>query len=121
MKRRSELGLVFAGAHFAHLTLILWLASLPTTTFGIPVIAFGGVGMVALATLTVTSFPTVRRAVGPQRWALLHRVGIHYIAFIFAYDWVTLFPKNPAVYGPLAGLLAAAYGLRALRLARTTR
>ena len=115
MKRRSELGLVFAGAHFAHLVLILWLAAQPSTAFGPLVVAFGGLGMLALLVMTITSFPKVRRAVGPRRWSLLHRIGLHYLAFIFAFDWVTLFPKNPPLYGPLAALLAAAYVLRFIK------
>ena len=112
MKYRGEFGLIFAGAHAAHLCLILWLASIPGTAFAATVIAVGGFGLVLVAALALTSFPGPTRALGPRRWKRLHRVGVHYLAGIFAFDWLSRLGRDPWVYGPLAGLLAAAYVLR---------
>jgi len=115
MKYRPEFGLAFAGAHLAHLAMILWLASLGGS-FPPIVVGVGGFGFVLLTAMAITSFPATAKAIGAARWRLLHRVGIHYIAGIFAYDWLTRLGSDPIVYAPLALLLAGAYVLGALSL-----
>lgn len=112
MKLRAEFGLAFVGSHVAHLGLIVWLGAKPEVTFTPVVVAFGGFGFVVLAALAATSFPATTRALGPQRWRLLHRFGIYYIAFIFAYDWIRGLTIAPLLYAPFALLLVAALAFR---------
>ena len=112
MKHRAEFGLAFVGSHVAHLGLIVWLGTQPEVTFAPSVIAFGGFGFVVLAALGATSFPATTRALGPRRWRMLHRFGVHYIAVIFAYDWINGLTAAPLLYAPFALLLVLVLALR---------
>ena len=88
MKRyKRELGLAFASALSAHLGLVAWLCQInampATSTFTVfrPAAA-------ATYRLALLSSKPLQQAVGPRSWWLLRTVGLHYIAFAFAKDFL---------------------------------
>lgn len=115
LRNRRYLGVSFAWAHGLHGLAIALLAlrlgdSLevdPTTRLG------GGLAYLLIAAMTLTSFDRTARWLGPHRWKLLHRAGLHWLWFIFALNWT-------ASVGVSLGYLPFAlitWGLLALRLA----
>jgi hypothetical protein len=70
-----------------------------------------------IAAMTLTSFDRTARWLGPQRWGLLHRAGLHWLWFIFALNWTTSLSVSLA-YLPFALLI---WGLAALRLTAAAR
>jgi DMSO/TMAO reductase YedYZ heme-binding membrane subunit len=72
-----------------------------------------------LVAMALTSTNRTAAWLGARRWNALHRIGMHWLWFIFAYDWVVLSLSSPG-YLPLAALSFGALGLRiAARRART--
>jgi methionine sulfoxide reductase heme-binding subunit len=63
--------------------------------------------------MAFTSFDRTARWLGPRRWGLLHRAGLHWLWFIFALNWTASVSVSLA-YLPLALITG---GLLALRLA----
>ena len=63
--------------------------------------------------MALTSFDRTARWLGPRRWKLLHRAGLHWLWFIFAQNWTARAIESPA-YIPLA---LAAWGALGLRVA----
>lgn len=114
LRNRRYLGLCFAWAHGLHGLSIALLALLLGDAFRVewPVLIGGGMAYVLIAAMALTSNDRAVRRLGPHRWALLHRVGIHWIWFIFAFDWTGLALEEPAAYGPAAALVWAAAALR---------
>jgi sulfoxide reductase heme-binding subunit YedZ len=87
LRRRRALGVVFGASMTMHVAFILALFRIhsperpPMVTdadfwIGIP-------GLVLVALMTATSFDALKRALGPVRWAKLHRTGLHVVWAIF--------------------------------------
>jgi DMSO/TMAO reductase YedYZ heme-binding membrane subunit len=112
-RNRRYLGVSFAVAHGLHgldialLGLLLGdgFEMLPATLYG------GGLAYVLLAAMTLTSFDRTARWLGPRRWKTLHRIGIHYIWFIFAQSWTGAAFQSPW-YLPFALATWGALGVR---------
>ncbi len=121
LRNRRYLGVSFAWAHGLHGLAIALLALLLGDAFEAdPVtIAGGGLAYLLIAAMAATSFDRTARWLGPRRWALLHRAGLHWIWFIFALNW-TASVAISRVYLPFAALTwgAAALRLAALRVRR---
>jgi hypothetical protein len=123
-RRVREFGLAFAAAHLVHLGLVAWLTYIghapPRGTF-----IFFGIATVCTYSLALFSVSRLQRALGDSGWWLLRIVGLNYIAFAFAVDFLRL-PASAstkylmgylpfvllAVAGPVLRL--AAFGQRVL-------
>jgi methionine sulfoxide reductase heme-binding subunit len=114
VRNRRWLGLSFATAQAVHLAAIGLLARHLGPSFEIEPVSFAGgtLGYVFTAALAATSSDRAVAWLGPARWRLLHRVGIHWLWIVFA---VTEIPA--AALSPLHLLLAAlVVGAAILRL-----
>jgi len=118
-QRAREFGLAFASAHLVHIGLVIWLcwigAAPPVSVF-----VFFGIALIFTYALAFFSIGSLQRMLGPNGWWLLRTVGLNYIAYAFAKDFV----KEPlggglkhiaeylpfvvlAVAGPILRLLAS--------------
>ena len=88
-RRGRALGLAFAAAHMPHVALVGWLCWIGATPSA-EVFAIFGVAVLCLVLLVLCSIARVRRALGPAGWWWLQFVGMNYIAFAFAKDFVKL-------------------------------
>jgi DMSO/TMAO reductase YedYZ heme-binding membrane subunit len=114
LRNRRHLGVSFAIAHFLHLLDIALLGVLLGDAFHIePAVLYGGgLAYLLLLLMTLTSFDRSARWLGPRRWKLLHRAGIHWLWFIFTVlDWTPKAFESPG-YLPLALAGWGALGLR---------
>lgn len=111
LRQRPRIGLAFAGVQTWHALLILTMFStVPSFEPAPTVLVGGGIGFVAIAAMTVTSFRRPARAVGRRWWRRIHTAGTWWIAMIFAFDFFRPEPE----YLPFAGALAAGFALRAV-------
>ena len=111
---RRYLGVSFAWAHGLHALAIALLALLLGDAFEANAVTVvgGGLGYLLVAGMALTSFDRTARWLGPQRWALLHRAGLHWLWFIFALNWTGAAIATSLIYLPFAALTWAAAGLR---------
>jgi sulfoxide reductase heme-binding subunit YedZ len=120
-RNRRYLGVSFAWAHGLHAIAIAMLARRLGDAFeaDAATLVGGGLGYLLTAAMALTSFDRTARWLGPRRWALLHRAGLHWLWFIFALNW-TVLAASAAIYVPFAALTWGAAGLRfaALRARR---
>ena len=115
---RRSLGLGFAFAHFVHLAALISFFVMSGEDVATATLTGGGLGYVFVALLALTSNDASARRLG-RGWAWLHRIGVYYIWFIFAFTYFTRLPK-PAMPEPrwiYAILFALAVGALAFRLA----
>jgi len=115
VRNRRHLGVSFAWAHGLHGLAIAMLAVLLGDAFEVdPVtLVVGGLAYALLAGMTITSFDRTARWLGPHRWRILHRAGLHTLWFVFAFDWTVLAIRTPG-YLPFALAVWAAALLRLL-------
>jgi sulfoxide reductase heme-binding subunit YedZ len=115
VRNRRFVGVSFAWAHGLHGLAIILLAQRLGDAFEVDAATAlgGGLAYLLIAAMTLTSFDRTARWLGPRRWALLHRAGLHWLWFIFALNWTASVFVSLA-YLPFAVLT---WGLAALRLA----
>jgi DMSO/TMAO reductase YedYZ heme-binding membrane subunit len=123
---RRWFGLSFAWSHLVHAVAIIALVQLDPALFWTlsnPVsIAGGSTAYLFIALLAATSYDRMVKAIGPQRWAKLHRTGIWVIWLVFFVSNAKRIPGSGWYALPVAILLAAAFvRLRAPRLAFSRR
>lgn len=108
LKRHGrEFGLAFASAHLIHIALVGWLiqigASPPLGTF-----VFFGVALLWVYLLALFSIVRLQRMLGAKVWWLLRLIGLNYIAYAFATDFLRASPldsfKHLIGYFPFAVL-----------------
>lgn len=88
-----DFALAFATAHLVHVGLIAWLCWIGATpAFGVFLFFVPPLGVLYI--LALFSIPAWHKALGSTLWRLLRTVGMTYIAYAFAADFVT---------GPLSG------------------
>ena len=96
-RRVREFGLAFASAHLVHLGLVGWLSLIghapPRGSF-----IFFGIAAVCTYLLALFSLPRLQQALGASGWWLLRIVGLNYIAFAFAVDFLRLPASASAKY-----------------------
>ena len=88
LKRHARgFGLAFASALFVHLALVAWLTYIGATP---PLEVFLVFGIAALWTylLALSSIARLQQRLGPSRWWFLRVVGLNYIAYAFAVDFL---------------------------------
>jgi hypothetical protein len=114
-KRVRDFGLAFASAHLVHLSLVVWLcyigAAPPVATF-----VFFGIAAVWTYLLALLSIDRLHRAFGHRAWRLVNFIGLNFIAFAFAVDFLKA-PFQPDAkyllgYLPFVILAIAGPGLR---------
>jgi hypothetical protein len=120
-----EFGLAFASAHLVHIGLVAWLCLIgdapSVTTF-----VFFGIAVVWTYLLALFSIGRLHAVLGHRYRRVLSTVGLNYIAFAFAVDFVNHPPRFDVKYAvgylPFAGLAVAGPLLRlaalTLRLGR---
>ena len=95
--RVREFGLAFAAAHLVHLGLVARLsyigAAPPRNSF-----IFFGVAVFWTYLLALLSIDRLQHLAGPKGWPLLRTVGLNYIAFAFAVDFLRYPPHVSAEY-----------------------
>lgn len=114
-KYARELGLAFAAAELVHLGLVAWLCLIghtpPMRTF----VVFG-TAILFVCLLTLFSIASLRRVLGARGWWLLRAIGMNYVAYAFAIDFLR-HPlaggfRHAVLYWPFAALAVAGPGLR---------
>jgi hypothetical protein len=85
--RVREFGLAFASAHLVHLALVAWLtyigAAPPRGVF-----VFFGVAALWTYLLALFSIPRLQQSLGSKGWWFLRVVGLNFIAYAFAKDFL---------------------------------
>jgi hypothetical protein len=98
--RGREFGLAYAVAQTVHLGLVVWLFQIAVRPpLAGELFAFFVIGIVWTYLLAVLSFGDLTNALGPRVWRALRFVGLNYILFAFAFDFVPAAIRNPAHYG----------------------
>jgi hypothetical protein len=88
LKRRArEFGLAFASAHLVHLALVAWLTYIGAAP-PLGVFVFFGVAALWVYLLMLFSIPRLQQLLGPKGWWLLRVVGLNFIAYAFAKDFL---------------------------------
>jgi hypothetical protein len=82
-----EFGLAFASAHLIHIALVVWLtyigAAPPLGTF-----VFFGIAALWIYLLALFSIARLQQTLSSKSWWLLRVVGLNYIAYAFAVDFL---------------------------------
>lgn len=86
LRQRRYWGLGFAASHTVHLAALSTYLTVSSETPPIAILIGGGLGYVLLYAMALTSNTASMKAFG-ARWKLLHRTGIHYLWFIFAFSY----------------------------------
>jgi hypothetical protein len=88
-RRGRQFGLSFAAAHSVHLALILWLFHVspkqPVSDF---IIVQDGIGFGFMYLLVIFSFEFARKRLSPPVWRGVLNLGLEYIAYVFATDFI---------------------------------
>ena len=86
-RRAGEFGLAFASAHLVHIGLVAWITYIghapPRGTF-----VFFGVAVLWTYLLALFSISRLQQALGSRGWWFLRVVGLNYIAYAFASDFL---------------------------------
>jgi DMSO/TMAO reductase YedYZ heme-binding membrane subunit len=114
LRNRRYLGVSFAWAHGLHLLAIVMLALLLGDAFEseVPTIVVGGAAYLLMFGMAATSFDRSARWLGPQRWKLLHRSGLHLLWLVFAISFSGR-ATTSSLYLTLAILVWGMAGVRA--------
>jgi DMSO/TMAO reductase YedYZ heme-binding membrane subunit len=113
LANRRYLGVSFFVAHALHLDSIWMLSLLLGDSFamGAQSLYGGGLAYVFAAAMAATSSNRAVARLGPRRWSALHRAGIHYIWFIWAFTWLPATLASP-LYALFTALTLGAAGVR---------
>jgi hypothetical protein len=88
LKRRArEFGLAFSSALLVHLGLVAWLCLIGAAP-GVGTFVFFGIAAAWVYLLALFSIDGLRQALGPKSWWLLRVVGMNYVAYAFAVDFL---------------------------------
>src|ERR1700733_3193926 len=88
LKRRGrEFGLAFASAHLVHLGLVAWITYIGHAPAR-GVFLFFGIAVLWTYLLALFSIPRLQKALGSKGWWFLRVVGLNYIAYAFATDFL---------------------------------
>ena len=88
LKRHGrEFGLAFASAHLVHVGLIAWLCWIGAAP-GTGVFVFFGVALVFTYLLALFSIRRLQQMLNRTSWWLVRTVGMNYIAYAFAVDFL---------------------------------
>ena len=90
IKNRRYFGVSMAVSHLIHGIAIVWLLTVFPSAYQVNPVTLlgGGLGFVFIAALAATSSDAAFKALGRARWTLLHRSGVWYLWFVFAFTFV---------------------------------
>jgi hypothetical protein len=90
IKNRRYFGVSMAVSHFIHGIAIVWLLTVFPSAYQVnaTTLVGGGLGFVFIAAMAATSSDAAFRALGRARWTLLHRSGVWYLWFVFAFTFI---------------------------------
>ncbi|NIP16390.1 MAG: hypothetical protein GWM88_17245 [Pseudomonadales bacterium] len=101
VRHRRYLGLAMAVAHTVHFGyIVLYFRAVGELPDAITIV-FGGGAFVVMWLMALTSNDASVRRLG-ARWRRLHRGGMHYLWFIFAYTWLGVALVDPWYWGFVA-------------------
>jgi hypothetical protein len=86
-QRAREFGLAFASAHLVHIGLVGWLSYIGAVPSRGAFIFFG-IAVLWTYLLALFSIGHLQQTLGPKGWWLLRTVGLNYIAYAFAVDFL---------------------------------
>jgi hypothetical protein len=124
IKNRRYFGVSMAVSHLIHGIAIVWLLSAFPSAYQVnaTTLVGGGLGFVFIAAMAATSSDAAFKALGRARWQLLHRTGVWYLWFVFAFTFI----PDPeygwdATHALAVAAFAAAPLVRAAAYAKTRR
>ena len=99
-RRGRESGLAYAAAQLIHLGLVVWLFQISSRPpLSRELVVFFIIGIFWTYLLAVFSFGGLSKAFGSRGWRALRIVGLNYILFAFAFDFVPVAIHGNAHYG----------------------
>jgi|GEM_PF-543441 len=116
LRNRRWLGLAAALSHSVHLSYVVAAQMAANEPLDLVTLVGGGLGFVLFWVLGVTSSDTATRLLG-RGWKWLHRIGIHYLWFIFFITYAGAATSSPWLWVFVAALVFGA-GLRAFNTLR---
>jgi sulfoxide reductase heme-binding subunit YedZ len=111
LANRRQVGVSFAVSHFVHLLAILALTRF-TVVFGDATVVIAGLGYVAIAAMTATSFDRTAGWLGPRRWRRLHVGAGYFVWFVFLASYLPRTILESPAYAPFVVVLLAVLALR---------
>ena len=119
-----ELGLAFASAHQVHIALVVWLCWIGAAPAA-DVFRFFLPPLAVVYILALFSISALQKILGRTLWAVLRTVGMTYIAYAFAADFLTS-PLSGnrthiLMYAPFAAMSVAGPVLHAISLVPSLR
>lgn len=119
-----DFGLAFAAAHLVHIGLVAWLCWIGATP-AIEVFRFFVPPLAVVYILALFSMRSLQQVLGRMLWGLLRTVGMTYIAYAFAADFLTSplsgNTTHIVMYAPFAVLTVAGPVLHAISLVPSLR
>ncbi len=86
LRLRRRIGLAFAAAHTVHLGALTQATLLSGQAPDLATLVVGGGAFAMMFAMAATSSDAAQRALG-RHWRTLHRVGAHWIWFVFAFSY----------------------------------
>jgi DMSO/TMAO reductase YedYZ heme-binding membrane subunit len=112
MRNRRSLGLAFATAHTVHLAALIAFLRARNEVPDVLTLVVGGGAFVTMYVLAATSTDAAVRRLGPSRWKKLHRFGVHYLWFVFAFTYLGRLAEDAVFFAPFAALAVGVFALR---------
>jgi hypothetical protein len=92
LKRRArEFGLAFASAHLVHIALVAWLVHIGAAP-SLGTFVFFGIAVLWTYLLALFSIPRLQRILGSKGLWPMRVIGVNYIAYAFAVDFLRASP-----------------------------
>jgi sulfoxide reductase heme-binding subunit YedZ len=111
VRRRRAVGLAFAAAHTVHLVALVMYNVVTSQVPDTVTLIFGGGAYVAMFAMAATSNDASVRALG-RHWRTLHRVGIHWLWFVFTFSYAGRVAGGDLWFVPMLAAALGALGLR---------
>jgi len=85
LRIRPLVGVAFAGVHTAHLCMLVYRArTVADFELGVVDNLPGALTYAMIFAMVLTTFSGPRRALGPQAWRVLHKIGLYWVTLVFA-------------------------------------
>jgi DMSO/TMAO reductase YedYZ heme-binding membrane subunit len=111
VEQRRALGLAFATAHTVHLGALVAFQVLAAERPDLPTVVVGGGAYLAMFAMAATSHDAALRRLG-RRWRTLHRIGLHWLWFVFAFSYTGRLAAGQPFFAPFAALAFAGLAAR---------
>jgi DMSO/TMAO reductase YedYZ heme-binding membrane subunit len=108
IRNRRYVGVSFAVSHLVHGIAIVGLSRATAIPPDPGTLVAGGLAYTVLAALVATSFDRSAAWLGPRAWNRLHRAGIHYLWFVFAFTFAGTLAQAEGAHRIWAALSTAA-------------